>query len=109
MEEFSQPYYTRCLVVALPEAAMLTPQTHEGTMEAYAKPASPPPPSPGVVGGVVGGVPGGAIGGPVMRSKTKSGTNTYSYDDVARLNAPTPATIEEAEEREVAGASGQDL
>ncbi len=33
VEELSQPYYTRRPVVALPENAMLSPQTHEATME----------------------------------------------------------------------------
>ena len=33
VQELSQPYYTRRPVVALPENAMLTPQTHEATME----------------------------------------------------------------------------
>ncbi|HSY91145.1 MAG TPA: hypothetical protein VK812_07210 [Candidatus Binatus sp.] len=42
VQELSQPYYTRRPVVALPENAMLTPQTHEATMEE----ATPPPPPP---------------------------------------------------------------
>jgi hypothetical protein len=64
VQELSQPYYTRRPVVALPENAMLTPQTHEATME-EATPAPPPPAmvSRGVVGGVPGGIPGGSIGG----------------------------------------------
>jgi hypothetical protein len=33
VQELSQPYYTRRPVVALPENAMITPQTHEATME----------------------------------------------------------------------------
>jgi hypothetical protein len=37
VEELSQPYYTRRPVVALPENAMLTPQTHEATMEQFAQ------------------------------------------------------------------------
>jgi hypothetical protein len=45
VQELSQPYYTRRPVVALPENAMLTPQTHEATME-EAVPAPPPPASP---------------------------------------------------------------
>ncbi len=45
VQELSQPYYTRRPVVALPENAMLTPQTHEATME-EAAPAPPPPASP---------------------------------------------------------------
>jgi len=63
VQELSQPYYTRRPVVALPENAMLTPQTHEATMEAEAPP--PPVVSGGVIGGVPGGVAGGAIGGPI--------------------------------------------
>lgn len=33
IEDISQPYYARRPVVTLPQAAMLTPQTHEATME----------------------------------------------------------------------------
>jgi hypothetical protein len=61
VQELSQPYYTRRPVVALPENAMLTPQTHEATMEAEVVNAPPPGvamPSTGVVGGVPGGVAG---------------------------------------------------
>ncbi|HXX02024.1 MAG TPA: hypothetical protein VEJ00_12480, partial [Candidatus Acidoferrales bacterium] len=57
VQELSQPYYTRRPVVPLPENAMLTPQTHEATMEEQA-----PPPVMGT-GGVIGGVPGGVAGG----------------------------------------------
>jgi hypothetical protein len=45
VQELSQPYYTRRPVVALPENAMLTPQTHEATMEDAAPAPSPPPPA----------------------------------------------------------------
>jgi hypothetical protein len=63
VQELSQPYYTRRPVVALPENAMLTPQTHEATMEPQVDvvngqlPAPPPMTAGGVVGGVAGGVP----------------------------------------------------
>jgi hypothetical protein len=77
IQELSKPYYTRRPVIGLPETAMLTPQTHEGTMEtadaisdmngAVASPAPPAPAqpiggpiSPGVVGGVTGGIGAGA-------------------------------------------------
>src|SRR5215467_2985447 len=33
IQDLSKPYYTRRPVIGLPESAMLTPQTHEGTME----------------------------------------------------------------------------
>jgi len=71
VQELSQPYYTRRPVVALPENAMLTPQTHEATMEE----AAPPPPPPMASGGVVGGVAGGvAVNAPklVMPSRISS-------------------------------------
>ncbi len=42
VQELSQPYYTRRPVVPLPENAMLSPQTHEATME---ETPAPPPPS----------------------------------------------------------------
>jgi hypothetical protein len=62
VQELSQPYYTRRPVVPLPENAMLTPQTHEATIEEGAPPAITAP-ATGVVGGVPGGVPGGSMGG----------------------------------------------
>ncbi len=61
VQELSQPYYTRRPVVPLPENAMLTPQTHEATIEGES--AQAPMAVTGVVGGVPGGVPGGAMGG----------------------------------------------
>jgi len=63
VQELSQPYYTRRPVVAIPENAMLTPQTHEATMED--KETTQPPsaaPSAGVIGGVAGGVSGASMG-----------------------------------------------
>jgi hypothetical protein len=60
VQELSQPYYTRRPVVGLPQNAMITPQTHEATME----------PQTGVINGelktpsgIAGGVPGGIAGG----------------------------------------------
>ena len=46
VQELSQPYYTRRPVVPLPENAMLTPQTHEATIEQTAELQSPTPPPP---------------------------------------------------------------
>ena len=65
IEELSQPYYTRRPVVALPENAMLTPQTHEATMEQFAQLQGAPEVSTamaGPVAGIVGGVAGGVAG-----------------------------------------------
>ncbi len=71
VQELSQPYYTRRPVIALPENAMLTPQTHEATMEQaevvngqLASPGKlPAMASEGVVGGVAGGIASGSGGG----------------------------------------------
>jgi hypothetical protein len=66
VQELSQPYYTRRPVVGLPQNAMLTPQTHEATMEAEVVNGQLPSPSSqaaGMIGGVPGGVPGGSMGG----------------------------------------------
>jgi hypothetical protein len=59
VQELSQPYYTRRPVVPLPENAMLSPQTHEATMEEnenarVAGDATVVNGIPGVVGGVAG-------------------------------------------------------
>jgi hypothetical protein len=70
VQELSQPYYTRRPVVPLPENAMVTPQTHEATMESAqvvdvenGAPASMQGPVTGVAGGVIGGVGSGVGGG----------------------------------------------
>ena len=63
VQELSQPYYTRRPVIALPQNAMITPQTHEATIE-EAKAAPVPPPAP-VSTNVVNGMVGGVIGGPI--------------------------------------------
>jgi hypothetical protein len=70
VQELSQPYYTRRPVVPLPENALLTPQTHEATLEETAQLQSPPPVAmaQGVVGGVAGGVIGGPSNGRVLES-----------------------------------------
>jgi hypothetical protein len=49
IQDISQPYYARRPVVAPPEAAMLTPQTHQATMNAPG-----PPPAPSFTGGTGG-------------------------------------------------------
>src|SRR5262249_13932960 len=118
IQELSKPYYTRRPVIGLPTSAMLTPQTHEGTMEydrletmARLAPAPPSPVSAGVVGGIVGGVPGGVgsgsaggIGaGGTLPMVTKSGGLTY--DSVEHLGAAKEKAAENVE----AAAYGQEL
>ena len=43
VQDISQPFYARRPVVALPESVMLTPQSHEATLEQYAKLSAAPP------------------------------------------------------------------
>ena len=62
VQELSQPYYTRRPVVPLPENAMLTPQTHEATME-EGEVVNGQLLAPSKIAGSVGGVPGGVAGG----------------------------------------------
>ncbi|MGE5109229.1 MAG: carboxypeptidase regulatory-like domain-containing protein, partial [Acidobacteriaceae bacterium] len=57
VQQISQPLYVRRPTVDLPKSAMLTPQTHEGTMSDMMAMRA------GIVGGVPGGVPGGQMGG----------------------------------------------
>jgi hypothetical protein len=84
VQQLSQPYYSRRPVVPLPENAMITPQTHEATLETdvvngqlRAPTQIPPPPSApaSVVGGVPGGVTseGGVIGGTASASGPSAG------------------------------------
>jgi hypothetical protein len=69
VQELSQPYYTRRPVVPLPENAMVTPQTHEATMEsapvADVENAAAASPVAETAGGVIGGVGSGVGGGSV--------------------------------------------
>ncbi|HWC17750.1 MAG TPA: hypothetical protein VG498_12090, partial [Terriglobales bacterium] len=55
VQDISKPYYARRPIVGLPELAMLTPQTHEQTLQAMlpAPPLPPPPDSAGTVRGSV--------------------------------------------------------
>jgi archaellum component FlaC len=81
VQELSQPYYTRRPVVPLPENAMITPQTHEATMEEKDdKVAGNNAPALGVPGGIAGGVIGGPINGKLPRMTmgigAKNGTGT---------------------------------
>jgi hypothetical protein len=98
IQQLSLPLYTRRPEVALPQAAMLTPQTHEGTMTSNAMPGPPPPPSPekkaelalqrgemadkvSIAPGLVGGASFGAPAKP--RAVTRSDVDMEARDEAA--------------------------
>jgi hypothetical protein len=74
VQELSQPYYTRRPVVSLPENAMITPQTHEATMEEANAQTPTSVASPTAINGVLGGVTGGVIGGPLDKARAQMST-----------------------------------
>src|SRR6202451_614428 len=80
VQELSQPYYTRRPVVALPENAMITPQTHEATMEGQTETmnAQMAAPSAGPVSGAAGGIIGGVV---------SSGRNTIAFGSGGGMGA----------------------
>jgi hypothetical protein len=120
VQELSQPYYTRRPVVALPENAMLTPQTHEATMEEQTEGVNGRLVSPSRIpnklsmaedsaAGVVGGVPGG-IGsgksagfGPGTSGSTGGGVFRAS---IPAIMAPRPDATAIAESLEQGTAVG---
>jgi hypothetical protein len=83
VQELSQPYYSRRPEVPLPENAMLTPQTHEATIE-RASLQAPKIVTGGVIGGVPGGVPGGQMGGVI------GGVGSGMSAGIASPAAPPP-------------------
>jgi hypothetical protein len=110
VQELSQPYYARRPVVALPENAMLTPQTHEATMEGQADVVngqlSTPRRVADVVGGVPGGVAGGSMGG-VIGSVVSKVPNAMSMRALSAPSAPRPDATEIAENLETGTTVGQ--
>jgi len=97
IENISQPLYARRPVVAFPESAMLTPQTHEATMKEEEKDkqtANAPPPAAAPfasaqsveVNGLRVGTVGGALGGiPSKASRMSVPMNGRYFDEVAQL------------------------
>jgi hypothetical protein len=118
IQDLSKPYYTRRPVIELPETAMLTPQTHEGTIEdeeadtmaAAKKVPPPPPPVPaGAVGGAVGGASGAGFGEGTRDKLNLQRMSAFTATkDSLSLVPETVEVITEAEKGE-AGAVGQDL
>jgi len=73
VQNVSQPFYMRRPVIALPESVMLTPQSHEATVEQFSQVQNANGPSAGVGsgshGGIVAGTPAGVMGGVTMKQK----------------------------------------
>jgi len=86
IQDISQPLYARRPVVPLPQSAMLSPQTHEATMNEEVKngPLSAP-----VAGAIHGVGMGGGMGGGVFRTRTGNLSGT--------VTDPTGAVISNAE------------
>lgn len=84
IQDISQPLYARRPVIALPQSAMLSPQTHEATMVEEAQ--SPPPPAPGVAGGLERlGTTGGPLHGTsdALLRQPKAGLTLYEQMGMA--------------------------
>src|SRR5207245_11536375 len=63
VQAISQPFYTRRPVIALPESVMLTPQSHEASLQ-----VAEPIPASGLGGDVSGGTAGALRAGGVLSS-----------------------------------------
>src|SRR5438309_1479859 len=63
VQNISQPFYTRRPVIALPESVMLTPQSHEASLQ-----VAEPIPASGLGGDVSGGTAGALRAGGVLSS-----------------------------------------
>ena len=98
VQELSQPYYARRPVVALPQNVMLTPQTHEATMETVeVESATAPAASPvaGQMGAMLGETKdarhgfaagsGGGIGGGVLAAGSPVAKNRAARMDATQV------------------------
>ncbi len=114
IQDLSRPYYTRRPVVELPEAALLTPQTHEGTMAEESKPAPPPPSAEKVQNLPLNGrsidrlarLSPGVLGG-VAAKPGRLESNGAGFG--AAPPASAPVSLAEAAEQEGVSANAQDL
>ncbi|MGA8443474.1 MAG: hypothetical protein WB714_35005 [Candidatus Sulfotelmatobacter sp.] len=112
VQELSQPYYTRRPVVGLPQNAMITPQTHEATMEPQAEITNGEPKTPsGIVGGVPGGIAGGVMGANMSAPSAQTGIGSSSGGGVGggvfKAMAGRPDATEVVESLEAATTTAQ--
>lgn len=101
VQQISQPLYTRRPVVPLPQTAMLTPQTHDGTMTA----------EKGAADAAMGGIPGGALGGVVggLPSAPPPAPAPAPASPQFRVERASTNEVEERLSRTPAAATGADL
>ncbi len=90
IQNISQPIYMRRPTVALPTTAMLTPQTHEGTVEAENLPAAPAPP---VLAGAGGGG-GYGVGSGASRPKALKAAPRSMYESMGAAQERVEVTSE---------------
>ena len=108
IQDISQPLYARRPIVALPESAMLTPQTHEATMKDEDKQTAtaPPPASPlpvsseaydvqKVTGAQVGGVAGGILSKAAKGLRMNVPTRGRAFDQYAQLQSADVAQTQD--------------
>jgi hypothetical protein len=124
VQELSQPYYTRRPVVPLPENAMLSPQTHEATMEEKqeipnAGAAGPVSVDTAVVNGVPGGVAGASFDKLQNFAKLQqpkrvgagngSGAGGGMYESMGMVPRPNATEVAESLEASTSTAQTRDL
>lgn len=101
IQQVSQPLYTRRPVVPLPSTAMLTPQTHDGTMSAETSGAA--------ADAVEGAAPAGALGGMVGSLPSAPPPPPPAPSPQFRAARVSANDIEERLTRTPAAAQGADL
>ncbi len=100
IQDISRPLYTRRPVVALPEAAMLTPQTQEASMSA---PEAPPPPTSAETVEVSGAAPAvqtSAMAGVAGGQFLKDSAHGRAFQSLSR-NEPLGKQQAEAEAKDL--------
>ncbi len=89
IQDISQPFYARRPVVPLPESVMLTPQSHEATVEQYAQLQAPPPVASHATTslyGIVKDPSGSAVSGArvIVRNEETGGSQVTTTDAQGR-------------------------
>ena len=111
IQQLSQPYYGRRLVLALPESVQLTPQTHAATLESSTTQAEADLAAPAALHmDVSAGALGGASGGTLTGSGGGAGAGSFSAPKPPPPPAmPGEAEVEEAQEESESAAQGNEL